>query len=200
MTVAPTGTSAWRRLLAGMSPTTRPEHGADALGDHRRRARSSTPITVGDHVAGDVVVGRAEAAAHDHRVAAVERRCAGPRRCGRGCRRPWSGSSESMPASASCSPIHDELVSTIWPSSSSVPTATTSQRIASRLPVDGSVGRRGRLGHARGRARPVEQVLRAGDDGQRRPRSTAARCTATAHRRRSAAAARSRPRAAAAAS
>ena len=36
---------------------------------------------------------------------------------------------ESMPTSASCSPIHDELVSTIWPSSNSVPTATTSQRM-----------------------------------------------------------------------
>ena len=38
-----------------------------------------------------------------------------------------------MPASASCSPIHDEFVSTIWPSSSSVPMATTSQRMAGRL-------------------------------------------------------------------
>ena len=37
--------------------------------------------------------------------------------------------SESIPAMASCSPIHDELVSTICPSSSSVPMATTSQRI-----------------------------------------------------------------------
>ena len=35
--------------------------------------------------------------------------------------------------SASCSPIHDELVSTICPSSSSVPTATTSQRIGRTL-------------------------------------------------------------------
>ena len=36
---------------------------------------------------------------------------------------------ESMPAAESCSPSHDELVSTIWPSNSSVPIATTSQRI-----------------------------------------------------------------------
>src|SRR3954452_22383552 len=35
---------------------------------------------------------------------------------------------ESMPAIASCSPIHEEFVSTICPSSSSVPTATTSAR------------------------------------------------------------------------
>ena len=46
-----------------------------------------------------------------------------------------------MPLAASCSPIHAELVSTIWPSSSSVPTATTSQRIGStsrRAVADGA--------------------------------------------------------------
>src|SRR5262245_6293680 len=36
---------------------------------------------------------------------------------------------ELTPLRASCSPIHAELVSTIWPSSSSVPTAITSQRM-----------------------------------------------------------------------
>ena len=35
---------------------------------------------------------------------------------------------ESMPLRASCSPIHDEFVSVMMPSSSSVPMATTSQR------------------------------------------------------------------------
>ena len=34
-----------------------------------------------------------------------------------------------MPASASCSPIQAELLSTMMPSSSSVPMATTSQRM-----------------------------------------------------------------------
>ncbi len=38
--------------------------------------------------------------------------------------------SESIPWRASRSPIHDELVSSIWPSRSSVPTARTSQRMA----------------------------------------------------------------------
>src|SRR3954468_18750737 len=38
-------------------------------------------------------------------------------------------SSESIPLAARCSPIHALLVSTICPSSSSVPTATTSHRI-----------------------------------------------------------------------
>ena len=37
---------------------------------------------------------------------------------------------ESMPDSANCSPSQAELVSIICPSKSSVPTATTSQRIA----------------------------------------------------------------------
>ncbi len=67
---------------------------------------------------------------------------------------------QSMPLAASCSPIHDELVSTIWPSSSSVPTATTSQRQAHRAgttPVGGAEepDRRAR-----------QQVLGAGDDRQ----------------------------------
>src|SRR5438477_6817151 len=53
---------------------------------------------------------------------------------------------ESIPISAKCSPIHDELVSTIWPSRSSVPTATTSQRTL-RPPA-------------------VEQILDAGHEGQ----------------------------------
>ena len=44
---------------------------------------------------------------------------------------------QSIPASASCSPIHDELVSTIWPSNNSVPTATTSASKPSHSPVGG---------------------------------------------------------------
>ena len=41
----------------------------------------------------------------------------------------------STPMMASCSPIHDEFVSTICPSSSSVPTATISQRMPGILPA-----------------------------------------------------------------
>ena len=61
---------------------------------------------------------------------------------------------ESMPASASFAPIHDEFVSTIWPSSSSVPTATTSQRMGGTL----SPRRRG----APGPAQPAEAVTPIG--------------------------------------
>src|SRR5262245_39440891 len=43
-------------------------------------------------------------------------------------------SSESMPLAASCWPMWAELVSTIWPSNSSVPMATTSQRTVSGDP------------------------------------------------------------------
>ena len=49
-------------------------------------------------------------------------------------------------------PIHDELVSTIWPSSSSVPTATTSQRIGAATPYAAG---------ATGAVRPVPSVVAA---------------------------------------
>ena len=42
---------------------------------------------------------------------------------------------DAMPAAASCSPIQAEFVSTIWPSSSSVPTATTSHDITMTPPA-----------------------------------------------------------------
>src|SRR3954463_11176783 len=44
------------------------------------------------------------------------------------------------PWAASCSPIHDEFVSTIWPSNSSVPTATTSTRMNHPLEVVVAMG------------------------------------------------------------
>ena len=62
-------------------------------------------------------------------------------RCGRGCRRPGLVEVRVDAGGASCSPIHDELVSTIWPSSSSVPTATISHRMSP--PHAAAHGRRG---------------------------------------------------------
>ena len=101
---------------------------------------------LGDGLAGDVVLRRPEPAAHDHRVG-----CAPSALRSAATMRPrlsptlvWK--CESMPARASCSPIHDELVSTIWPSSSSVPTATTSHR--TDAPAAGSCACR-RAGTAR---------------------------------------------------
>ena len=132
MTVAPTGTSAWRRLFSGMR---RPRL-ANML-----RMRSAIVVVgaeldahdLGDALAGDVVVRRTEAAAHDHRVAALESEA--ERRHDAGQVVADLGLEVRVDArrAASCSPIHDELVSTIWPSSSSVPTATTSQRRLTRL-------------------------------------------------------------------
>ena len=104
------------------------EHRPDVL-DHAVVAHQRHAHHLGDGLPGDVVLGRAEPAADDHGVAAGDGRPA-RRRSGRGCRPPSSGSGESIPAIASCSPIQLELVSTTCPSSSSVPTATTSQRMA----------------------------------------------------------------------
>ena len=120
MTVAPAGTSAWRRLFSGMRGPGDANMLADHVGQLVVDARASTPITCGDGLAGDVVLGGAEAAADDHRV--------GPReRLGEHVDDAVVVVADlrleqvSMPARASCSPIHDELVSTICPSSSSVP-------------------------------------------------------------------------------
>ena len=85
---APSGTSAWRRLLAGMSRPRLPNMARIRSTTSASRTRS-TPITSAMRVAGDVVLGRPEPAAHDHRVGAVERDAAARRPCGRGCRRPW---------------------------------------------------------------------------------------------------------------
>ena len=53
------------------------EHGRDPFGDLVVELQLDTHDP-GDHVAGDVVLGRAQPAAHDDRVGAVQRRCAGP--------------------------------------------------------------------------------------------------------------------------
>ena len=96
----PSGTSAWRRLLSAIVRPRDPNIARITL-DHRLVAHERDAHHRGDGVAGDVVLGRAEAAAADHGVAAVQRDAAAPRRCGRGCRRPWSGSaSRSRPGRA----------------------------------------------------------------------------------------------------
>ena len=62
MTVAPTGTSAWRRLFSGIRRPRDGEQLADHVGDgvvgHELDAHH-----LGDRVAGEVVVGRPEPAA-----------------------------------------------------------------------------------------------------------------------------------------
>ena len=71
----------------------------------------------------------------------------------------FTWTSESMPLAASSPPIHAELESMIWPSSSSVPTASTSQRsVISRL-VDRE--RLQRLGQWRARTRYCAPLMRA---------------------------------------
>ena len=71
MTVAPTGTSAWRRLLSGIR---RPRL-ANSSRITSATASSGSRVVAhdgGDRLAGEVVVGGAEAAAHDDRVGLVE--------------------------------------------------------------------------------------------------------------------------------
>ena len=152
MTVAPSGTIAWRRLFSAMRASAGLEH----LGDERRDLVVEVHLDAahhrGDRVAGQVVVGRAEPATDRCTASASASEVAeNGARFGQRCRRPSPGGSESMPLAASCSPIHDELVSTICPSSSSVPTADdiTAHQTAS--------------GRLRARRRGSQEVLDAAD-------------------------------------
>ena len=126
MAVAPTGTSAWRRLFAGMR---RPR----AANRSKMRSAASSSVTSSTRITAAMasrVMSSCVGPRPPHTITASARASASssaptirsrlsPTTCP--CVR-------SMPASASCSPSQAELVSTIWPSSSSVPTATTSQR------------------------------------------------------------------------
>ena len=131
MVRAPSGTSAWRRLLAGMSRPARAEHRPDRAPRSTGSVRSSTPMTsaITSRVMSSWVgpspphTSTASLRASAGRSASAMRSALSPT---------FTWKYESMPASASCSPIHDELVSTICPSSSSVPTATTSQRMGAQ--------------------------------------------------------------------
>src|SRR5580704_11438144 len=64
---------------------------------------------------------------------------------------------DATPLAARCSPSQAELVSAIWPSNSSVPTATISILTAATLGGRGCVER----------PAPIEQVLGTGIKGQR---------------------------------
>jgi hypothetical protein len=112
-------------------------------------------------------------------------------RCGRRCRPP-SPAQRVDAVAASCSPIQAELVSTIWPSSSSVPTARTSQRTPSGAARTG-LGERPRPA-ARSRRAYQRYCTPLTTASPRRP--TAATPTATWRRPRTRARARTRRRAA----
>ena len=125
---APTGTSAWRRLFCGMSRPREPKSVRDVL-DELLAPLELDAHHLGDRLAGHVVLGGPEPAAHDDRVGLLEQLARAPRPSAAGCRRPCGAPSCRCRPSASCSPIHELFVSTIWPSSSSVPIARTSHRI-----------------------------------------------------------------------
>src|SRR5262245_38489704 len=126
MTSPPLGTSAWRRLFPGMGRPRPPKIRAISSTSSSRRS-SSTPITsaIASRVTSSGVGPRPP-----HTITASARSSSSCRHC---TIRPRLSptlrcSHVSSPTAASCSPIHELLVSTIWPSSSSVPIARTSTR------------------------------------------------------------------------
>src|SRR5579875_1873877 len=159
MTVAPTGTSAWRRLFAGMA---RPR--AKNSSSMRRTSASwrtrGTPITsaIASRVMSSWVGPRPPVTmtpslrASAVRSARTIRSLLSPtawRKC------------ESTPAAASCSPSQAEFVSAIWPRRSSVPTATISILISASARSPGAVASNHLLC-----APCVPRVLEARDEGE----------------------------------
>ena len=162
MVRAPTGTSAWRRLLAGMGRP-RPPNTASmrATSDSSRTSPTPSSSAITSRVMSSWVGPRPPVT-----ITASDRSRASPMAASMRSRlsptEVWRW--QSMPARASFSPIHAEFVSTIWPSRSSVPTATISQRTLRSPPRP---GRSGRLG-ARGAGGPtaIQQILGAGQQGE----------------------------------
>ena len=150
---APAGTSAWRRLLSGIARP-RDENSSRITSATAGWRTSSTPITaaIASRVMSSCVGPRPPhtitASARDSASssASTMRPRLSPTFVWRRC---------SMPMIASCSPIHDEFVSTICPSSSSVPTATISQRMERQVLLEGAGGGGG--------AAPGDEVLHAAD-------------------------------------
>ena len=127
MAVAPSGTSAWRRLLAGMR---RPR----AANRSRMRSAASSSVTRrdahdrGDGVAGDVVLRRPQAAAHDHGVGPAERQLERGRRSGRGCRPPPARGCGRCRRAPAARPARPSWCRRSGRAAARCPTATTSQR------------------------------------------------------------------------
>src|SRR5579872_2047828 len=127
MTVAPSGTSAWRALLSDIVRPRRSKSARMASSTTSSRRRG-TFITVA--IASRVMsswVGPSPPQAITASLLARALRNARTMRSRLSPTLVWKW--QSMPEAASSSPMCDELVSTIWPSSSSVPTATTSTRM-----------------------------------------------------------------------
>ena len=163
----------WRRLLAGMSRPRPPNSARDPL-DELLAPLELDAHDLGDRLAGDVVGGRPEPAAHDDRVGCVEQLAQRLDHAGEvvadlavlvACR--------CRPA-ASCSPIQELFVSTIWPSSSSVPIASTSHLTPDRLRLLPAAAQDVEARRRRDRDRdPQHDVLQPIDVGGRREQDDA---------------------------
>jgi hypothetical protein len=124
MGVAPRGTSAWRRLFSGMARPAPVKMALISATSASSRSRG-TPMTsaITSLVMSSWVGPRPP---HTTTASARARASSMAERMRPQLSPTLVWKNESIPTTASCSPIHDELVSTIWPSSNSVPTATIS--------------------------------------------------------------------------
>ena len=133
MTDAPRGTSAWRRLLSGIA---RPRPAniariASTISSWRSRGTFMTSARAARVMSSWVGPSPPHTITASLRAKAVRNAST---------IRSWLSPTcwwkcEAIPLAASCSPSHCELVSGIWPSSSSVPTATISTRTGDDLPT-----------------------------------------------------------------
>src|SRR5438105_7010791 len=144
MNVAPSGMSAWRALLSAISLPRAPKKArmVSTMSSSRRSGTAMTSAMASRVMSSWVGPMPPETITASLRARAVRK--ASTMRSKLSPTLVWK--CESIPTRASCSPIQDEFVSTIWPSRSSVPTATTSHRTADLA--------------------TVKEVLHAGDDGE----------------------------------
>src|SRR4051794_20845681 len=130
ITSPPSGTSAWRKLFSG-NGRPRPPKMARMCSTRSSWRSSPTPITsaiasrvtssgVGPSPPHTITASARSSSSRTHRT--MRSRLSPTLRC----------SHVSMPTAASCSPIQELFVSTIWPSRSSVPIARTSHRMLTR--------------------------------------------------------------------
>src|SRR5438105_9250229 len=167
MNVAPSGMSAWRALLSAISLPRAPKKArmVSTMSSSRRSGTAMTSAMASRVMSSWVGPMPPETITASLRARAVRK--ASTMRSKLSPTLVWK--CESIPTRASCSPIQDEFVSTIWPSRSSVPTATTSHRTARRPAVQqvlpaGEEGEHDGEPEERGRRPPV--VSGHGPDGQ----------------------------------
>src|SRR5438105_5365848 len=140
MKAAPSGMSAWRALLSAISRPRAPKKARmfSTMASSRRRGTFMTSATASRVMSS--WVGPTPPHTMTASLRARAERSASTMRPRLSPTLVWK--CESIPARARRSPIQAELVSTTWPSRSSVPTATTSHRTCRLPPVEQVLGAR----------------------------------------------------------